>query len=201
MLAGQGVLGPQAERGCWCGATLQCWDPQGSLHYITNLTNIYDITLMCREENALKQPPEVPPAPPHPHAKMKRLVWSVAIASQHPWRREEVQDPGCWTTGQAGRRGLNSSNEWEVPRADRTFRQRRISKLWLWLVPHCTSYSLKGKEVDGLMERIPLEIWMVESVLIKGHKSKRCSWCPLVHSHRKIRSLRVISPWQREAGM
>lgn len=38
------------------------------------------------------------------------------------------------------------------------------------LVPDGTSYSCKGKEVAGQMERILLEMWMVESVLITGHK-------------------------------
>lgn len=94
--------------------------------------------------------------PPRKWKDCSYQLWeSPATISQHTTDRT-----------MAGRPGSSPSNEWVLYSSSVTF-------------PSCGSYwslivrvrALRGrKEVAGQMERILLEMCMVESVLIKGHK-------------------------------
>lgn len=59
---------------------------------------------MCREENALKQPPEVPPAPPHPPRKDEK----TGLISGH--RQPAPLEKG----GGSGSRMLDYGPGWEA---------------------------------------------------------------------------------------
>lgn len=82
--------------------------------------------------------------------------------------RLRIPDTGL---GVAGRLGPSNSNEWKAPQPHWTISVMTHFRLWLLLAPTVGVTALRGKkEVTGQKERILLEIQMVESVLIKGHK-------------------------------